>query len=66
MQTYRIELTSDFGEVWLAHGTYTGPTAREDARATARYIRNEMHRSSYVARLASGDRRVAGVRVVPA
>jgi hypothetical protein len=61
---FRIRLTDDFGKTCLMARTYTGDTARADARAMARNIRDEMNRFAYIDR--GTDRRVANVQVVPA
>jgi len=62
MTTYQIDLTDTFGKVERHGALYTGPTARKDAQAMARYIRDEISRFGYQD---GRGRRISGVRVVP-
>lgn len=58
---YRVRFTDEFGHTWLGATTYTGETAREDARKMARYVRSQI---PYVSGYNFGT--VMNVQVIPA
>ena len=62
MTAYQIDLTDTFGKVRRWRQLYKGPTAREDARAMARYIRAEFTSRGFQ----DGEgRSIVGVHVRP-